>query len=81
MMVKAYEFPEELTWLNTQEPLTLEKLKGHVILLDFWTYCCINCIHVLNDLKYLEEKYKDEPFIVIGVHSPKFKNEKDLDNN
>lgn len=80
MMVKAYEFPEELTWLNTQEPLTLEKLKGHVVLLDFWTYCCINCIHVLKDLKYLEEKYKDEPFIVIGVHSPKFKNEKDLDN-
>jgi thiol-disulfide isomerase/thioredoxin len=79
-MVKAFDFPENLTWLNTQEPLSLDKLKGHVILLDFWTYCCINCIHVLNDLKYLEEKYKDEPFVVIGIHSPKFKNERDLDN-
>lgn len=79
-MVKAFDFPANLTWLNTQEPLTLEMLKGHVVLLDFWTYCCINCIHVLNDLKYLEEKYKDQPFIVIGIHSPKFKNERDLDN-
>lgn len=74
------EFPENLTWINTLEPLNLEKLKGHVILLDFWTYCCINCIHVLNDLKYLEKKYNDQPFVVIGVHSPKFKNEKDDDN-
>ncbi|TFG01755.1 MAG: redoxin domain-containing protein [Promethearchaeota archaeon] len=69
-----------MPWLNTSESLTLEKLKGHVILLDFWTYCCINCIHVLDDLKYLEEKYKNDPFIVIGVHSPKFPNEKDIRN-
>lgn len=77
---RAADFPEDLPWINTQKPLNLEKLKGHVILLDFWTYCCINCIHVLEDLKYLEEKYKDEPFIVIGVHSAKFKNEKDVEN-
>ncbi len=76
----AVEFPQNLPWINTLDPLTLEKVKGHVILLDFWTYCCINCIHVLEDLKYLEEKFKDDPFIVIGVHSAKFKNEQDLDN-
>ena len=76
----AVEFPEGLTWINTTEPLTLEKLRGHVILLDFWTYCCINCIHVLEDLKYLEDKYTNEPFVVIGVHSAKFKNEKDVAN-
>jgi len=74
------EFPEELIWINTTQPLTLEKLKGHIILLDFWSYCCINCIHVLEELKYLEEKYETEPFVVIGVHSAKFKNEKNVDN-
>ncbi|MEJ2248560.1 MAG: redoxin family protein [Candidatus Lokiarchaeota archaeon] len=74
------DFPPNAQWVNTNEELTIEKLKGHIVLLDFWTYCCINCIHVLDDLKYLEEKYKKEPFIVIGVHSPKFQNEKDIDN-
>ncbi|MBD3255026.1 MAG: redoxin domain-containing protein, partial [Candidatus Lokiarchaeota archaeon] len=76
----AVEFPEDKEWLNTQEALTLEKLKGQVVLLDFWTYCCINCIHVLDDLKYLEDKYQKEPFVIIGVHSAKFKNEKDKTN-
>lgn len=79
-VVYAVDFPENLPWINTQEALTLDRLKGHIILLDFWTYCCINCIHVLEDLKWLEEKYKDEPFVVIGVHSAKFDNEKDEDN-
>ncbi|TFG15740.1 MAG: redoxin domain-containing protein [Promethearchaeota archaeon] len=78
--IEALDFPENLEWINTSEPLTLKKLKGHVILLDFWTYCCINCIHVLNDLRYLEDKYKNDPVIVIGVHSAKFNNEKDKDN-
>jgi thiol-disulfide isomerase/thioredoxin/sugar lactone lactonase YvrE len=78
--LEAIEFPRNVPWINVIEPLTLDKLKGHVILLDFWTYCCINCIHILNDLKWLEEKYKDEPFVVIGVHSAKFQNEKDVRN-
>ncbi len=67
-------------WLNTDHPLTLADLRGKLVLLDFWTYCCINCMHVLPDLKYLEEKYADQPFVVIGVHSAKFENEKDTDN-
>jgi thiol-disulfide isomerase/thioredoxin len=79
-MVHAVDFPENLPWINTTEPLTIEKLKGHVILLDFWTYCCINCIHVIEDLKWLEEKYKDQPFVVVGIHSAKFDNEKDEAN-
>lgn len=62
-------------WLNTSSPVDLKDLRGKVVLLDFWTYCCINCIHVLPDLKYLEEKYKNE-LVVIGVHSAKFDNEK-----
>ncbi|KAI8531711.1 hypothetical protein RHMOL_Rhmol11G0156800 [Rhododendron molle] len=73
------EFPSKLDWLNTA-PLKLNRdLKGKVVLLDFWTYCCINCMHVLPDLEFLEKKYKDMPFTVVGVHSAKFDNEKDLD--
>ena len=62
-------------WFNTPASLALEDLRGKLVLLDFWTYCCINCLHVLEDLKYLEQKYADSPLAVIGVHSPKFSNE------
>ena len=75
----APEFPEGMQWLNTGRPLTLEELRGKVVLLDFWTYCCINCIHVMPDLKKLEAKYPDE-LVVIGVHSAKFTTEKQTDN-
>jgi sugar lactone lactonase YvrE len=67
-------------WINTAEPLDLKKLTGQVVLVDFWTYCCINCMHVIPDLKFLEEKYKDQPFVVIGVHSGKFDQEKNTEN-
>ena len=66
-------------WLNTSHPITMKELRGKVVLFDFWTYCCINCMHVLPDLKFLEQKYPNE-LVVIGVHSAKFDNEKDLDN-
>ncbi|HUG17569.1 MAG TPA: thioredoxin-like domain-containing protein [Planctomycetaceae bacterium] len=66
-------------WLNTSGEITLGDLRGKVVLLDFWTYCCINCLHVLPDLKYLEQKY-DKELVVIGVHSAKFENEKDSEN-
>lgn len=66
-------------WLNTARPLTAEDLRGRLILLDFWTYCCINCMHVVPDLHYLEETFGDK-LTVIGVHSAKFANEKDAEN-
>ena len=66
-------------WFNTSQPLALEDLRGKVVLLDFWTYCCINCMHILPDLKFLEEKYGAQ-LVVIGVHSAKFDNEKDSQN-
>jgi thiol-disulfide isomerase/thioredoxin len=66
--VNAPEFPEELEWLNTDRPLLMRQLRGKVVLLDFWTYCCINCMHVIPDLKRLEKKYANE-LVVIGVHS------------
>ncbi|HDQ46314.1 MAG TPA: redoxin domain-containing protein [bacterium] len=80
MRVRAVPFPDEGVWINTTHPLTLDGLRGHVVILDFWTYCCINCIHVLEDLKFLEDKFRDNPVMVIGVHSPKFDNEKEPDN-
>ena len=67
------------SWLNVSGPITLKDLRGKVVLLDFWTYCCINCMHVLPDLKYLEQKY-DKELVVIGVHSAKFDNEKDTES-
>lgn len=76
--VHAPSFPDWLTWLNTDRPLKLnEDLKGRVVLLDFFTYCCINCMHTLPDLAALEERFAGEPFQVIGVHSGKFDEEKD----
>lgn len=77
--VRAPELPQDRIWLNTDHPLALKKLKGRVVVLDFWTYCCINCLHVLPDLKYLENKYKDS-LTVIGIHSAKFDQEKDAEN-
>ncbi|HQQ56700.1 MAG TPA: thioredoxin-like domain-containing protein, partial [Mesotoga sp.] len=76
MYGRAVEFPDSGTWLNVDEPLSMEKLKGHVVLLDFWTYCCINCIHVIADLKWLEARFSNKPLVVIGVHSAKFENER-----
>ena len=66
-------------WINTGGPIHLEELRGKIVLLDFWTYCCINCHHVLPDLAKLEEKYKNE-LVVIGVHTPKFVAEQDTEN-
>jgi thiol-disulfide isomerase/thioredoxin len=64
-------------WLNTGgRELRLADLRGKIILLDFWTFCCINCLHVLDELRPLEEKYADV-LVIIGVHSPKFEHEKD----
>lgn len=62
-------------WLNTDKPLNMAALKGRVVLLDFWTLCCINCIHIMPDLAKLEARYPNV-LVVIGVHSPKFENEK-----
>ena len=66
-------------WLNTSGEITLKDLRGKIVLLDFWTYCCINCMHVLPDLAYLEKKF-DKEIVVIGVHSAKFDNEKETEN-
>ena len=75
---KAIEFPEGLPWVNVSRPLTLKDLKGKVVILDFWTYGCINCIHVLEDFRRLEKKYGNK-IAIIGIHTPKFDNEKNIE--
>ncbi|MEP9410361.1 MAG: redoxin domain-containing protein [Candidatus Brocadia sp.] len=77
--VPAPELAGGTAWLNISKPLTLSDLKGKVVLLDFWTYCCINCMHIIPDLKKLEAKYSKE-LVIIGVHSAKFENERDAEN-
>lgn len=77
---KAPEFPTDFEWINTAEPLSLSKLRGHVVVLDFWTYCCINCMHTLPILSELEKKYSSKPVVFIGVHSGKFVAEQQAKN-
>lgn len=77
--IKAPDLSGGVEWLNTSGEINLRDLRGKVVLLDFWTFCCINCIHVLPDLAYLEKKFENE-LIVIGVHSAKFDNEKETNN-
>ena len=92
MMMKAKDGGEELPvegqipslagavqWLNS-EPLTAEALQGKVVLVDFWTYSCINCLRALPYVKSWAEKYKDQGLVVIGVHAPEFAFEKDPAN-
>lgn len=78
--MKVPDFDSDLDWFNSA-PLSFHKeLKGKIVVLDFWTYCCINCMHVLPELAALEEKYAHTPVAFIGVHSPKFINETSSEN-
>ena len=78
-LLKAPELDGGTAWLNTAGPVRLKDLRGKVVVLDFWTLCCINCIHTLPDLAKLEKKYPNE-LVIIGVHSPKFDSEKDTES-
>jgi thiol-disulfide isomerase/thioredoxin len=66
-------------WLNTATPLDLRELRGKFVVLDFWTYCCVNCLHMLPELKKLEQAFPQQ-IVVIGVHSGKFETERDVEN-
>jgi thiol-disulfide isomerase/thioredoxin len=76
--VRAPELHGAGGWLNTPSPLSLAALRGKVVLLDFWTFCCANCLHVLDELRALEHELADV-LVVVGVHSPKFAHEADHD--
>jgi len=77
--VRAPELVGAGGWLNTGgRSLSLADLRGKVVLLDFWTFCCVNCLHVLDELRPLEQRFADV-LVVVGVHSPKFAHEADHD--
>src|SRR6266567_3096112 len=79
---KAPEFAQIAGYINTPNnaPLTLASLKGKVVLVDFWTYSCINCIRTLPHLSDWYQRYSDKGFVIVGVHSPEFQFEKNYDN-
>jgi thiol-disulfide isomerase/thioredoxin len=75
----APEFKDNQAWINSP-PLTMASLRGKVVLVDFWTYSCINCLRTLPYLKRWYDTYKDDGFVIVGVHTPEFEFEKDEDN-
>lgn len=76
----APEFTGLQQWFNTNSPLTIESLKGKVVLVDFWTYSCINCVRTLPYLTAWYSKYKDDGFMIVGIHAPEFEFEKKPEN-
>jgi DNA-binding beta-propeller fold protein YncE len=78
--IHAPDFASAAAWLNVDRPLSIAELRGQVVILDFWTYCCVNCMHVLPVLRDLEERHAQDSLVVIGVHSAKFDGEKDADH-
>lgn len=75
----APKFAGISAWLNSQ-PLTMQQLRGKVVLVDFWTYSCINCVRTLPYLTDWDRKYRDQGLVIVGVHSPEFEFEKNIDN-
>jgi thiol-disulfide isomerase/thioredoxin len=74
--VRAPELRGSGGWINTDISPSLRELRGRVVVLDFWTFCCINCLRVIEELRDLEQRFGDR-LVVIGVHSPKFPHESD----
>ncbi len=75
----APEFPPDLDWINVPEPLTLDSLKGKIVLLDFWSYGCLSCIEAFSDLDRLQQEFPEE-LVIITVHAGKFTNERETAN-
>ena len=75
----APEFAGIDNWINSA-PLSMQGLRGKVVLVDFWTYDCINCQHVLPYVKDWHRKYKDQGLVVVGVHTPEYGFERNLNN-
>ena len=82
MLGKAPEFIDNQQWFNTpgDKPLTLASLRGRVVLVDFWTYSCINCIRTLPYLKAWDARYRKDGLTIVGVHTPEFPFEREAGN-
>ncbi len=76
----APEFAGIAQWLNVPQPLTLQALHGKVVLVDFWTYSCINCVRTLPHLTTWYERYKNDGLVIVGVHTPEFAFERETEN-
>lgn len=72
-------FDGATAWLNVDHALSMEELRGRVVVVDFWTSCCINCLHTMPILERIEQRFKGRPVVVIGVHSPKFDQEREAE--
>ncbi|MGE5280090.1 MAG: cytochrome c biogenesis protein DipZ [Deltaproteobacteria bacterium] len=77
---RAPDFTGIAHWLNTAGPLTMEQLRGKVVLIDFWTYTCINCVRTLPHLTAWDARYRDAGLVIVGVHTPEFAFEKETQN-
>jgi cytochrome c biogenesis protein CcdA/thiol-disulfide isomerase/thioredoxin len=79
---RAPDFTGNDHWLNTpgERPLSLAQLRGRVVLIDFWTYTCINCLRTLPQLRAWDARYRDDGLVIVGVHTPEFTFERELDN-
>ena len=77
---EAPEFIAKGPWLNTEQPFSIESLKGKVVLIDFWTYSCINCVRTIPHLRELYDKYEKYGLEIIAIHSPEFPFERNVDN-
>jgi thiol-disulfide isomerase/thioredoxin len=78
----APNFTDTQRWFNTPggRPLSLDELRGHVVLIDFWTYTCINCLRTLPELRALDARYRQDGLTIVGVHTPEFEFEKNAGN-
>src|SRR5690349_7429213 len=76
----APELEGGLGWLNTDKPLNIDELRGQVVIIHFWTYCCVHCMQVLPILRDIEKRRANEPIAIIGVHSAKFTEERELEH-
>ena len=76
---RAPEITGIANWINS-EPLTIHDQQGKVVLIDFWTYTCVNCIRTMPFLRAWHEKYADKGLVLLGIHTPEFEFEKDTDN-
>ncbi len=77
LAIHAPDFDPTLTWLGAETPISLRALRGHVVVLDFFTSCCVNCMHVAPVLHRLEDRFAGEPVVVLGVHTGKFDHEQE----
>ena len=75
MPVIAPEFPNQSKWINTSFPLSLESLKGQPILLCFWTFCSVNSINIIEELKRIENEFTKRGLVIVSIHQPKFQHE------